>query len=484
MSAFRDLTEKTVFELSQGLAAKEFSSLDVTKAYIDMIQRKEQDIMAYLALDIEGALLTAQYVDQQRIKGEFLSPLAGIPAGIKDNICTRALPTTCASKMLSEFQPPYDAHVIEMLKRSSYILLGKLNMDEFSMGSSTEHSYFHITRNPKNLHCVPGGSSGGSAAAVAAQEAAYTLGSDTGGSIRLPASFCGVVGMKPTYGSVSRYGLVAFASSLDQIGPLTKDVRDNAMVLNAISGHDPRDATSRVRNIPNYMTDLGKEITGLKIGLVKEWLEKGIHSEVKSAILTAAAQLESLGAELIEISIPSVNYALAAYYVISSAEASSNLARFDGIRYGYRSELSHHTDSLYQATRSEGFGAEVKRRILLGTFVLCSEHYDTYYQKALHVCNLIRKEFSTIFETCNLILSPVSPTAAYQIGEKIQDPIEQYLGDAYTVPVNIAGLPALALPCGVTSNGMPIGMQLIGRPFSEPTLYQVGYAFEQTGGSK
>lgn len=478
------LIEKTLFELSNGLAAKEFSSVEVTKAYLDAIESKEPDVKAYLTVDAEGALATAKDVDEQRMQGRALSPLAGIPAGIKDNICTRGLRTTCASKMLAEFRPPYDASVIEKLKQSSYVLLGKLNMDEFAMGSTTENSYFQVTKNPRNLSCVPGGSSGGSAAAVAALEAAYTLGSDTGGSIRLPASFCGVVGMKPTYGTVSRYGLVAFASSLDQIGPLTKDVRDNAMVLNAISGHDPRDATSLNQDIPDYMAGLEKGVKGLKIGLPKEFFGGGIHPEVKHAVLTAASKLEAQGAQLLDVSMPSIDHALAAYYVISSAEASSNLARFDGVRYGYRSKQFDDIDSLYQRSRSEGFGPEVKRRIMLGTFALSSGYYDAYYKKALQVRSLIMKEFSAVLETCDLILSPVAPTVAYRIGEKTQNSVEMYLGDAYTVPVNIAGVPALSLPCGKDSDGMPIGMQLIGRHFSEPLLYQAGYAFEQNGGAK
>ncbi len=478
------LIEKTLFELSNGLAAKEFSSVEVTRAYLDAIESKEPDVKAYLTVDAEGALATAKDVDEQRMQGRALSPLAGIPAGIKDNICTRGLRTTCASKMLAEFRPPYDASVIEKLKQSSYVLLGKLNMDEFAMGSTTENSYFQVTKNPRNLSCVPGGSSGGSAAAVAALEAAYTLGSDTGGSIRLPASFCGVVGMKPTYGTVSRYGLVAFASSLDQIGPLTKDVRDNAMVLNAISGHDPRDATSLNQDIPDYMAGLEKGVKGLKIGLPKEFFGGGIHPEVKHAVLTAASKLEAQGAQLLDVSMPSIDHALAAYYVISSAEASSNLARFDGVRYGYRSKQFDDIDSLYQRSRSEGFGPEVKRRIMLGTFALSSGYYDAYYKKALQVRSLIMKEFSAVLETCDLILSPVAPTVAYRIGEKTQNSVEMYLGDAYTVPVNIAGVPALSLPCGKDSDGMPIGMQLIGRHFSEPLLYQAGYAFEQNGGAK
>ncbi|MDD4510685.1 MAG: Asp-tRNA(Asn)/Glu-tRNA(Gln) amidotransferase subunit GatA [Oscillospiraceae bacterium] len=478
------LIEKTLFELSNGLAAKEFSSVEVTKAYLDAIESKEPDVKAYLTVDAEGALATAKDVDEQRMQGKALSPLAGIPAGIKDNICTRGLRTTCASKMLAEFRPPYDASVIEKLKQSSYVLLGKLNMDEFAMGSTTENSYFQVTKNPRNLSCVPGGSSGGSAAAVAALEAAYTLGSDTGGSIRLPASFCGVVGMKPTYGTVSRYGLVAFASSLDQIGPLTKDVRDNAMVLNAISGHDPRDPTSLNQDVPDYMAGLKKGVKGLKIGLPKEFFGGGIHPEVKHAVLTAASKLEAQGAQLLDVSMPSIEHALAAYYVISSAEASSNLARFDGVRYGYRSKQFDDMDSLYQMSRSEGFGPEVKRRIMLGTFALSSGYYDAYYKKALQVRSLVMKEFSAVLETCDLILSPVAPTVAYRIGEKTQNSVEMYMGDAYTVPVNIAGVPALSLPCGKDSDGMPIGMQLIGRHFSEPLLYQAGYAFEQNGGAK
>ena len=363
------------------------------------------------------------------------------------------------------------------------MLLGKLNMDEFAMGSSTENSYFHPTRNPVNLEHVPGGSSGGSAAAVAAGEAVFSLGSDTGGSIRQPAAFCGVVGMKPTYGAVSRYGLIAFASSLDQIGPLTRDVRDSALVLSAIAGHDKRDATSVSREYGDYGEKLGRPIRGMKIALPEEFFGEGLQSEIRQSILDAAKTMEQQGAEIVQVSMPALKNALPAYYVISSAEASSNLARFDGIKYGFRSENFDGIEQLYERSRSEGFGAEVKRRIMLGSFVLSAGYYDAYYKKALEVRTLIGQEFERVLKTCDMILSPVAPTTAYRLGEKTGDPLQMYLGDIYTVPVNIAGLPALSLPCGKDAAGLPIGMQLIGRAFGEVELYQVAYAFEQEKGA-
>ena len=407
--------------------------------------------------------------------------LTGIPAGIKDNMCTKGIRTTCASKMLADYVPPYDAHVIERLQDEGYVLLGKLNMDEFAMGSTTENSAMGVTKNPCDTTRVPGGSSGGSAAAVAACEAAYTLGSDTGGSIRQPAAFCGVVGMKPTYGRVSRYGLVAFASSLDQIGPLTRDVRDNALVLSAIAGHDKRDATSVEIGVDDYLAGLQSGVAGMRIGLPEEFFGDGIAPDVKEAVLAAADTLAAMGAELVQVKMPSLDHALSAYYVISSAEASSNLARFDGVRYGYRAADFADMDELYQKSRSEGFGSEVKRRIMLGTYALSSGYYDAYYKKALQVRSLVRADFDAAFEKCDCILSPVAPTVAYKIGEKTSDPLEMYLGDAYSVPVNIAGVPALSLPCGTGEGGMPVGMQLIGPAFSEAMLYRVGYAFENRG---
>ena len=383
--------------------------------------------------------------------------------------------------MLGGYIPPYSAHVVEKLEKSGAVILGKLNMDEFAMGSTTENSAFKVCRNPLDTDRVPGGSSGGSAAAVAAREAVYTLGSDTGGSIRQPASFCGVVGMKPTYGSVSRYGLVAFASSLDQIGPITSTVLDNALVLNAIVGHDKRDATSVKRVYNDFTADIKNGVKGMKIGVPEEFFGEGISDDVRKAVLAATDTYRALGAELVSVSMPSIDYALSAYYVISSAEASSNLARFDGVRYGYRCDDYSNIDELYRKSRSEGFGSEVKKRIMLGTFALSSGYYDAYYKKALQVRSLVRKDFDEAFGKCDFIISPVAPTVAYKIGEKTGDSLQMYMGDAYSVPVNIAGIPALTLPCGIGEGGMPVGMQLIGPAFSEGLLYRAGFAFESTG---
>ena len=477
------LTKLSVTELSEGLKKREFSSLEITKAYLDSISEKDKEINAYLTVTAQDAIQAAKLHDASN--GE-TSALSGIPCAIKDNICTNGVKTTCASKMLSDFIPCYDATVMTKLRQNGAVMLGKVNMDEFAMGSSTENSAFKITKNPANTDYVPGGSSGGSAASVAAFEAPFALGSDTGGSIRQPAAFCGVVGMKPTYGTVSRYGLIAFASSLDQIGPITRNVKDNALVLSAIAGHDSKDATSiSTPYSTNYLEDIESGVNKTVIGIPKEFFADGIDQEVKSAVLKAAELYESLGAKIEEISMPSLKYALAAYYVISSAEASSNLSRFDGVRYGTRSENYTDMDSLYMNTRSEGFGKEVKRRIMLGTFALSSGYYDAYYKKALQARNIIIQQYSKAFEKCDIILSPVAPTPAYKIGEKTQNPVEMYLGDIYTVPVNIAGLPSLSLPCGKTSSGLPIGMQLIGKRLCEKTLYRAGFSYEaEAGGTK
>ncbi len=472
------MLSKGIKELSEGLRKKEFSSVELTKLYLEEIKKKDDKVEAFLTVTTEKALEMADKADKMIAEGKG-SALTGIPMAVKDNICTKGIKTTCASKMLYNFVPPYEAHVTDRLFESGAVMLGKVNMDEFAMGSTTENSAFKTTKNPRNLSHVPGGSSGGSAAAVAAGECVYALGSDTGGSIRQPASFCGVVGMKPTYGSVSRYGLVAFASSLDQIGPLTRSVEDNAAVLTAISGHDERDTTSIKREYGDFTSNIGKSVKGMKIGIIKEFFGEGISDEVKTAVLDAAKKYESMGAELVELSIPTLDYALPAYYVISSAEASSNLARFDGARYGYRSEKFDDITELYKNSRSEGFGAEVKRRIMLGTFALSSGYYDAYYKKALQVRTLIIRDFNKAFESCDFILSPVSPTTAYKIGEKTSDPLEMYLGDIYTVPINIAGVPSLSMPCAVGKDNLPIGMQLIGPLFSENKLYKAGYAFEE-----
>lgn len=476
-----ELTERTIFEHAEALRKKEYSSVQLTQAYLEQIDKKDKTIGAYITVTADRAIESAKAFDEGRFSDSEISPLAGIPCGIKDNMCTKGIKTTCASKMLGGYIPPYSAHVVEKLEKSGAVILGKLNMDEFAMGSTTENSAFKVCRNPLDTDRVPGGSSGGSAAAVAAREAVYTLGSDTGGSIRQPASFCGVVGMKPTYGSVSRYGLVAFASSLDQIGPITSTVLDNALVLNAIVGHDKRDATSVKRVYNDFTADIKNGVKGMKIGVPEEFFGEGISDDVRKAVLAATDTYRALGAELVSVSMPSIDYALSAYYVISSAEASSNLARFDGVRYGYRCDDYSNIDELYRKSRSEGFGSEVKKRIMLGTFALSSGYYDAYYKKALQVRSLVRKDFDEAFGKCDFIISPVTPTVAYKIGEKTGDSLQMYMGDAYSVPVNIAGIPALTLPCGIGEGGMPVGMQLIGPAFSEGLLYRAGFAFESTG---
>lgn len=476
-----ELTERTIFEHAEALRKKEYSSVQLTQAYLEQIDKKDKTIGAYITVTADRAIESAKAFDEGRCSDSEISSLAGIPCGIKDNMCTKGIKTTCASKMLGGYIPPYSAHVVEKLEKSGAVILGKLNMDEFAMGSTTENSAFKVCRNPLDTDRVPGGSSGGSAAAVAAREAVYTLGSDTGGSIRQPASFCGVVGMKPTYGSVSRYGLVAFASSLDQIGPITSTVLDNALVLNAIVGHDKRDATSVKRVYNDFTADIKNGVKGMKIGVPEEFFGEGISDDVRKAVLAATDTYRALGAELVSVSMPSIDYALSAYYVISSAEASSNLARFDSVRYGYRCDDYSNIDELYRKSRSEGFGSEVKKRIMLGTFALSSGYYDAYYKKALQVRSLVRKDFDEAFGKCDFIISPVTPTVAYKIGEKTGDSLQMYMGDAYSVPVNIAGIPALTLPCGIGEGGMPVGMQLIGPAFSEGLLYRAGFAFESTG---
>lgn len=464
--------------LTEKIADKQLSSKEITEAYLENINKTDSEIGAYLTVTAESAIKTAEETDKKIAAGEKLGTLAGIPGGIKDNMCTKGVKTTCASKMLENFVPCYSSTAVEKLNDQGFVMLGKLNMDEFAMGSTNENSYFKPVKNPVNTERVPGGSSGGSAAAVAAKEAAFTLGSDTGGSIRQPAAFCGVVGMKPTYGTVSRYGLVAFASSLDQIGPLTKNVKDNALILNAIAGHDPKDATCIGGGRPDYTAEIGKDVKGMTVGLPTEFFGDGVSADVKDAVLAAAKRYEKLGANIEEVKLPSLKHALSAYYVISSAEASSNLARFDGIRYGYRSENAETLDDIYKNSRSEGFGPEVQRRIMLGTFALSSGYYDAYYKKALQVRTLVVRDYNKVFEKCDFIISPVAPTTAYKLGEKTDNPLEMYMGDIYSVPINIAGVPSLSLPCGKDGDNMPIGMQLIGKPLGEATLYRAGYAFE------
>ena len=473
-----EITRLTVHELQEKLKNKEITLKDVAQAYKDRIKDKEKDVQAFLSINdniIADTEKIQEKIENGNVKGEF----AGIPIGIKDNLCVKGTKTTCASKMLENFIAPYDATTIENLKKENIVSLGKLNMDEFAMGSSTENSYFKVTKNPWNLNKVPGGSSGGSAAAVAADLVPWALGSDTGGSIREPSSFCGVVGLKPTYGLVSRYGLVAFASSLDQIGPITKDVRDNAMLLNLIAGHDPKDTTSVDIPKVDYTKALKTDVKGIKIGVPKEFFGEGINEEVKQKLQEAIEKYKELGAEVEEISLDVAKYALATYYIIACAEASSNLGRFDGIRYGYRAKDCKNLKDIYKKSRSEGFGPEVKRRIILGTYVLSSGYYDAYYKKAQQVRTLVSNQFNEAFKKYDIILTPVSPTVAFDIGSKTSNPLEMYLADICTVSINIAGVPAMSIPCGVDKEGMPIGMQLIGNKFNEEKIYNVAYAYEQ-----
>ncbi len=474
-----DITELTVHELQEKLAAKELTVTEITKAYVDRINEKEKDVQAFITLQTDEAMKKAEDIETKINNGELNSAFAGIPIGIKDNLCTKGVKTTCASKMLENFVAPYDATVVEKLNNENMISLGKLNMDEFAMGSSTENSAFMKTKNPWNLNAVPGGSSGGSAAAVAANLVPWALGSDTGGSIREPASFCGVVGLKPTYGLVSRFGLVAFASSLDQIGPITKDVKDSAMLLNLLVGHDEKDTTSIDAPKVDYVAELKNDVKGLKIGVPKEFFGEGINSEVKASLEKAIEKYKELGAEVEEFSLDIAEYALAAYYIIACAEASSNLGRFDGIRYGYRTDNYSNLKDIYRNSRSEAFGPEVKRRIILGTYVLSSGYYDAYYKKAQQVRTLVKNEFDKAFDKYDVVLTPTAPVVAYDFGSKTENPLEMYLSDICTVSVNVAGLPGISIPCGVDSNGMPIGMQLIGQRFSEATILNAAYTFEQ-----
>lgn len=473
------LYKKTIHELSSMLKNKEVSSVEIVESVLDRIDKVEDKVGAYISVAGESALDSAKEVDKKIASGEEISDICGIPVAIKDNICTKGIATTCASKMLENFVPPYDAFVSEKIKSNGGIIIGKANMDEFAMGASTETSYFKITKNPYDLTKVPGGSSGGSAAVVAADEAIFALGSDTGGSIRQPASFCSVVGLKPTYGLVSRYGLVAFASSLDQIGPMTKDVTDCAIVMNTIAGHDKMDSTSANIKLPDYKAALKDDVKGMRIGIPKEYIGEGISKDVKEIILNTAKKFEEMGAIVEEFSLPMTDYALSAYYIISSAEASSNLARFDGIKYGYRTKEFKDLNDLYAKSRTEGFGSEVKRRIMLGTYALSSGYYDAYYKKAQQVRTMIKKSFNDAFEKYDLILSPAYPNTAFEIGGKIGNAVEMYLGDICTVSVNIAGLPAMVTPAGFDSNNMPVGMQLIGKAFDESTLIRASYTFEQ-----
>ena len=465
-----ELYELSAYELAQKIKSGEVTVLQAVESVLSRIDSVEKSVDALLFVDYEGArkraLEVQNEIDSKKRQGGELPALAGVPVIIKDNICTEGIKTTCASKMLYNFVPTYDATVINKLNDNLAVIIAKANMDEFAMGSSCEHSSVKPTHNPWDLSRVPGGSSGGSAASVAALEAPLSLGSDTGGSIRLPASFCGVTGLKPTYGSVSRYGLIAFASSLDQIGPFARDARDCALIFDAISGYDPMDSTSANIKHPSYLDGLGKGMKSLRIGLPKEYFGEGVDGEVRKCLLDAAKKYEDMGAKVEEVSIPALSHALSAYYIVSSAEASSNLARFDGVRYGYRTEKAQNADELYVKTRSEGFGSEVKRRIMLGTYVLCSGYYDEYYNKALKVRSLVKAGFDEAFKKVDMLMSPTSATCAFKLGERTGDALAMYSTDLCTVSVNIAGLPALSLPCGF-SNGLPVGMQLIGKPFDE-----------------
>lgn len=475
------LHKLTLCELQRKFTAGEVTAKEIVRAYFLRIGQVEPKVKAYVTTRKEQAMVDAAALDDSLKGWRKTQPMMGMPLAIKDNLCTEGVTTTCSSRMLQNFVPPYDATVIAKLRAQGYLLLGKTNLDEFAMGSSTENSAFGPSRNPWNLQCVPGGSSGGSAAAVAADECAAALGSDTGGSIRQPAAFCGVVGLKPTYGRVSRYGLIAFASSLDQIGPITKDVADAAFLLGVIAGHDPMDSTSADVPVPDYMKALKKkDLKKLKVGIPAEFFAEGLDPEVEQAVRAAIDELKSLGGEIKEIQLPRTDAAVAVYYVIATAEASSNLARFDGVKFGLRSKDTKDLLDLYTKTRQEGFGPEVKRRIMLGTYALSSGYYDAYYGKAQAVRTLIRQDFDAAFKEVDLIVTPVTPTPAFKLGEKSEDPLQMYLSDIFTISVNLAGLPAIALPCGFSKAGLPIGLQLIGRAFQEDTLLRAAHAYEQS----
>jgi aspartyl-tRNA(Asn)/glutamyl-tRNA(Gln) amidotransferase subunit A len=480
-----ELPELTAHELSDLLRSKAVSAREILSAFWSRLEEVEPDLHSFVLPCRETAQQQAAAVDERRARGEPLPPLAGVPLALKDIFCTRGIETTCCSRILKGFVPPYDAHVVERCRANGLLFLGKTNMDEFAMGSSTENSAVGVTRNPWDLDRVPGGSSGGSAAAVTAGQAVVALGTDTGGSIRQPASFCGIVGLKPTYGRVSRYGVIAFASSLDQVGSLTRDVRDCALMLNLLAGRDPRDATSIDRPVPDYTAALSGSAKGLRVGLVREFMEyqgSGVDEEVEAAVRAAVDRLRELGAETGEVSLPHLDYSIPVYYIIAPAEASSNLARYDGVQYGYRSPGTTDIIDMYRKTRDEGFGPEVKRRIMLGTYALSAGYYDAYYLKASQVRTLIRRDFDRAFERFDVLVGPTSPTVAFRLGEKTEDPVAMYLSDVCTIPVNLAGLPGMSLPCGFSSDGLPIGLQLVGPPFGEETMLRAAYAFEQSTG--
>ena len=474
------ITALTAVELGKKIRAGEITAVEATKAALTQIKKMEPTINSYVTVDEEGALKQAEEIQKKIEAGELTGPLAGVPVAIKDNMCTEGMLTTCSSKILENFKPTYTAEAVLNLQKAGAVILGKTNMDEFAMGSTTETSYYGETKNPWNTEHVPGGSSGGSCAAVAAEECFYALGSDTGGSIRQPSSFCGVTGIKPTYGTVSRYGLIAYGSSLDQIGPIAKDVTDCATILEAIASYDKKDSTSVQREDYDFTSALVDDVKGMKIGIPKDYFGEGLNPEVKEAVLAAARTLEAKGAIVEEFDLGLVEYAIPAYYVIASAEASSNLARFDGIKYGHRTKDYEGLHNMYKKTRSEGFGPEVKRRIMLGSFVLSSGYYDAYYLKALRTKALIKQEFDKAFAKYDMILGPVAPTTAPRLGDSLSDPIKMYLGDIYTISVNLAGLPAISLPCGIDSKGLPIGLQLIGDCFAEKKIIRAAYTYERT----
>lgn len=475
-----NIVSLTAVELGKRIREKEITAVEAVQAALDQINALEPTVHAYVTIDGEGAVKRAKQVQKQIEDGTLTGPLAGVPVAIKDNLCTEGMKTTCSSKILENFTPVYTAQAVENLEKAGAVILGKTNMDEFAMGSTTETSAFGVTRNPWNPEHVPGGSSGGSCAAVAAEECFCALGSDTGGSIRQPSSFCGVTGIKPTYGTISRYGLVAYGSSLDQVGPIAKDVTDCATILEAISSYDKRDSTSVQRESYDFTTALVDDVRGMRIGIPADYFTEGLDYEVGDAIRAAAKVLEAKGAVVDEFPLSLVDYAIPAYYVIASAEASSNLSRFDGVKYGYRAKEFEGLHSMYKKSRSEGFGSEVKRRIMLGSFVLSTGYYDAYYLKALRTKTLIKKAFDRAFETYDVILAPASPATAPKLGASLTDPLRMYLGDIYTISVNLAGLPGLSIPCGLDSKGLPIGMQLIGNCFEEKKIIRAGYAFEQT----
>ena len=474
-----DLMKLTAVQLSEKIRAGEIRVAEAVQAVLDAIEEKDQTINAFITVDREGALKAAEEIQKKIDAGELTGPLAGVPVAVKDNICTKGLKTTCASKILYNFVPTYNAEVIENLRRAGMVVVGKTNMDEFAMGSTTETSFFGVTRNPRNPEHVPGGSSGGSCAAVGAGEVLCALGSDTGGSIRQPSSFCGVTGLKPTYGAVSRYGLIAYGSSLDQIGPVARDVRDCAALFSVIASHDRKDSTSVELEDYDFMGALKDDVSGLKVGIPNEYFGEGLDPQVKEQVLHAAGLLEQRGAQVEHFDLGMLEYAIPAYYVIASAEASSNLERFDGVKYGFRAEEYRGLHDMYKETRSQGFGPEVKRRIMLGSFVLSSGYYDAYYLKALRTKALIKKSFDQAFAKYDVILAPAAPTAAPKLGESLSDPLAMYLGDIYTVSVNLAGLPGISVPCGSTGEGLPVGVQILADCFKEKTILQAAYTLEQ-----